>query len=178
MPTVSIPLWTHTIEPVAMEFFLMILIQCSTFLQKYLHVKNYGNFLRSHWETHDSHASCVKHTYFGVNQFAVFSWCSLHYFRISFTYHCINDHYLSLERKRNLFLTIHFLMPTTVHFHTESGKYTAFFKSNSCPSLAIIESVYTHNRHIDSIIYLHIHLHMQKKFNGVLIYTLNDQAET
>lgn len=68
-------------------------------------------------------------------------------------------------------------MSTTVHFHTESGRYTVFFKSNSCPSLAIIESAYTHNRHIYSIIYLHMHLHMQKKPHGVLIYTFNDQAE-
>lgn len=68
-------------------------------------------------------------------------------------------------------------MSTTVHFHTESGKYTAFFKSNSCPSPAITESLYTHERRIYSVIYLHIHLHMQKKSHGVLIYTLNDQAE-
>lgn len=103
------PMDVHCVYPSAMGFFFfMIFIHCSTFLQKYLHVKNYGNFLRSHWETHDSHASCAKHSYFSVKQFAAFSWCSLHYFSISFTYHCINDHYMSLERKRNIFLTINF----------------------------------------------------------------------
>lgn len=44
MPTVHIPLQAHPVELIAMEIFFMVLIDCSTFLQKYLHVKNHGNF--------------------------------------------------------------------------------------------------------------------------------------
>lgn len=48
-PTVHLPLRTHPVAPVPMDyFFLMILMHCSAFLQKHLHVKNYGR------ETHDS----------------------------------------------------------------------------------------------------------------------------
>lgn len=64
--------------------FFIIPIYCSTFLLKYLHVKNYRNCLRRHWETHNSHAGCVKHLYLGANHCVVFSWCSHNYFSISF----------------------------------------------------------------------------------------------
>lgn len=108
MVTMHTTLWSHPVGPDAMDIFLIIPVLCPAFLQKHLHIKNHGNFWRSHRETRYSHASCIKHTYFDVDQFAVFSLCSPHYFSISFTHRCINDHCMSLERKQNVFLTIHF----------------------------------------------------------------------